>query len=268
MDMELFTNRITRNPLAHRKYLILEGPRAGWVMPGSMLRMQAAGFGDQMRLLEAALPINPTVAEGDTVVPLKMRESQVVEDTVVTVAGKAIRLQGGRYDDIFEWVVLPPGLPDQDKALFLLQIREHLVLHGYEEESRRRGWHSFWRDVNESAGFTLRPVPTTVQVRAKWRIGRMELGNFVRPERMADIIEGSDEFLMTHITTDHTVLLPNAAAECRCTDHARVHVPGVEATGGDSFAIMRDILRVGMKTRMELHSIEVRSVNCPYGQAL
>lgn len=267
MDMELFTNRVMRNPEAHRKYLILEGPRAGWVMIGSMLRTRTVGFREILE--EAVLPINPTVAIGDTVIPLKMHESRVQEQTVEAVETKFIRVGGDmRYRDITEWVVLPSELPLQDKELFLLQIREHLLLHGYEEEARRRGWHEFWKDVNEAAGFTLRPVPATVIVRAKWRVSRYDLANFVQPERMQEIQAMSDEFVLSHVTTDHTVLLPNLSAECRCREHARVHTLGSEVTTGPGFRQMSDLLMVGAKSRMELHSIEVRAINCPYGNTL
>lgn len=266
MDMELFMNRVTRNPEAHRKYLILEGPRAGWVLPGSMLRTQESNF--RINLLESVLPINPTVAVGDTVVPLRMNDSRVREQTVESVETKFIRVGPDmRYQDMAEWVVLPPDLPEQDKELFLLQIREHLLLHGYEEESRRRGWHQFWKDVNEAAGFTLRPVPATVILRAKWRVSKYDLPNFVQPERLNEIQSMSDEFVLSHVTTDHTVLLPNQSAECRCREHARVHVINAEVTNGASFRALSDLLMVGAKSRMDLHSVEVRAINCPYGQS-
>jgi hypothetical protein len=263
--MTLFTNRITRNPEAHRKYLILEGARAGWVLPSSMLLTEQRWFTGV--LFESVLAINPTVAVGDMVVPLKMHQSQVGEHRVQVVNPTHLRVEGDmRYEDITEWVVLPVNLPEQDKEVFLLQIREHLVLHGYEEEARNRGWHTFWREVNEAAGFTLRPVPTTVRLRAKWRVSHYDLANFVRPERLAEIQAMSDEFVLSHAVTDHTVLLPNMSAECRCADMAREHAVGTEATRGTSFRMFSDLLMVGAKARMELASIEVRQINCPYGQ--
>lgn len=264
MDLELFTNRITRNPEGHRKYLILEGARAGWVMPGGMLLTREQGFG--LILQESVIPINPVVSQGDRVLPLKMRESRAEEGIVASYDPKYITLNGWS-DRITEWVVLPPDLPEQDKELFLLQIREHLLLAGYEEESRRRGWHDFWRDVNESAGFVLRPVPATVIVRARWRVGRYDLANFVQPERMAEIVAMSDEVVLSHVTTDHTVLLPNLSADCRCREHARVLALNTEITSGPGFRQMSDLLTVGLKSRMDLHSVEVRAINCPYGQS-
>lgn len=264
MDMDLFTNRVTRNPEGSKKYLILEGARAGWVMPGGMLLTRTEGL--RQILTEAVLPINPVVSVGDTIIPLKMRESRVTSGVVTSVEPKYVIVEGWPVA-INEWVVLPEDLPEQDRYLFLLQIREHLLLAGYEEESRRRGWHDFWRDVNESAGFTLRPVPATVIVRAKWRVGRYDLANFVQPERLEEIKAMSDEFVLSHVTTDHTVLLPNLSAECRCREHARIHALNTEVTSGPGFRVMSDLLMVGLKSRMELHSVEVRAINCPYGQS-
>lgn len=265
MDMDYFPQRITRNPEGHRKYLILEGARAGWVVPGGMLLSNDEGF--RVTLRESALAINPTVSVGDTVLPLRMRESQVRESTVTHVDPKFIRVESMPYQDITEWVTLPPAIPEQAKELFLLQVREHLLLHGYEEEARRRGWHEFWKDVNEAAGFTMRPVPATVVLRAKWRVGRYDLANFIQPERMAEIVSMSDEFILSHAVTDHTVLLPNLSAECRCREHARLHALGTEVTSGPGFRQLSDLLTVGLKSRMELASVEVRAINCPYGQS-
>lgn len=269
METNAFHTRITRNPGPNRKYLILTGARAGWVMPGNMLltRAQATRY-DPVLLSEVVVPINPTVAVGDMVVPLKMRGSLVTEHRVTEVQGKAIRTEDRRGELFEEWVVIPEEVPAEDRALLLLQIREHLVLAGYEEESRRRGWYQFWKEVNESAGFILRPVPTVMSVRARWRVNRYELANFMQPDRLAEIVEASDEVILSHITTDHTILLPNVAAECRCADHARVHRVGAEVTSGDSYRAIHDILYVGFKTRMELHSVEVRSLNCALGRPI
>lgn len=267
MDVNHFRTRITRDPEPNRKYLILTGARTGWVMPGNMLLSTGErGSWGGVQLRETVVPINPTVNVGDRVVPLRMRESMVEERTVREAQPRFIRVEG-RNDMIEEWVVFPAALSDDDRALLRLQIREHLVLHGYEEESRRRGWQQFWRDVNESAGFTLRPVPSVMQVRAKWRVPRYEMENFLRPERMTDLTDNSDTVIMSHVITDHTILLPNTAAECRCSDHARVHRIGTEVTDGRSFRDLHDMLRVGFKQRIELHSVEVRQINCAFGMA-
>lgn len=269
MELEAFRTRITRNPEPNRKYLILEGARAGWVMPGNMLltRPQATRY-DPVYLRETVVPINPIVAVGDMVVPLQMRESLVTEHQVTEVVGKGIRTENRRGELFEEWAVIPESVPAEDRALFLLQIREHLLLAGYENESRRRGWYQIWKDVNESAGFILRPVPTVMAVRARWRVNRYELANFMQPDRLAEIVEASDEVVLSHVTTDHTILLPNVSAECRCADHARVHQVGQEVTNGDSYRAIHDILYTGFKTRMELHSVEVRSLNCALGRPI
>lgn len=266
MDLTLFDRRITRNPEAQRKYLILEGARVGWVLPGNMLLTRDGGY--DVYLTESVLPINPTVAVGDTVLPLHMRESQVQERVVTEVDSKFIRVDGIPGIEIDEWVVLPEALPQQDKDLFFLQIREHLVLHGYEENARRRGWFDFWKDVNEAAGFTLRPTPVTVSVRAKWRVNRMRLNAYIQPERLQEIESSSDAFVLAHVSTDHTVYLPSVSAECRCSDLARTHTLATEVTTGESYRVMAEALQAGMKARLELHSIEIRSISCPYGQAL
>src|SRR3990170_1335047 len=92
MDMDLFTNRVTRNPQGHLKYLILEGTRTGWVLPGNMLLTETRG--PNTLLTESALPINPAVGEGDTVVPLKMHESRVWEYRVQAVRTGSIQVDG------------------------------------------------------------------------------------------------------------------------------------------------------------------------------
>lgn len=270
MDLTLFRTRITQNPEPNRKYLILDGARAGWVMPGNMLLQtpRVMRF-DSDLLRENVVPINPIVAVGDMVVPLHMRNSVVTEHRVrELVDAKNIRVED-RHGEVFnEWVVLPEALPDEDRQLLLLQIREHLVLAGYEDEARRRGWGQFWKNVNDTAGFTLRPVPTVVNVRAKWRVSRYELGRFMQAERLAELVEASDQVVLSHITTDHTVMLPNVTAECRCGDHARVHQVGQEVTSGDSYRTISDILHVGFKTTLELASVEVRSLSCAFGTPL
>lgn len=266
MDATMFPEMTRRDPEPNRKYLILEGARAGWVMPGNMLLRNDEVFGGST-LSESVIPLNPTVAIGDRVLPLKMRNSLVEEGVVRLVESKFIQVEG-RYDSFDEWVRLPQNLPDEDRAILLLQIREHLVLAGYERESRRRGWHKFWKDVNEEAEFTPRPVPTYMRVRTRWRVSRYELGNFVVPERYNEIVEASDEFVMSHVTTDHTIMLPNVAAECRCAEHARVHRLGTEVTTGDSFRLVSEYLRVGMKARMELAGVEVREISCAFGNVV
>lgn len=266
MDLDLFDRRVTRNPEGQRKYLILEGARVGWVLPGNMLLVRESAY--DTYLSESVLPLNPTVAVGDTVLPLRMQESQVRERVVTEVNTETIRVDGIPGNDIEEWVVLPSALPQVDKDLFFLQVREHLVLHGYEENARRRGWFDFWRDVNESAGFVLRPTPVTVTVRAKWRINRMRLDSYIQPEKMQEILTGSDALVLAHVSTDHTVYLPSVSAECRCADLARTHVLATESTSGQSYQELAQILQTGMKSRLELHSVEVRSISCPYGQAV
>lgn len=266
MELTLFPGRITQNPEPNRKYLILDGARAGWVMPGNMLRAtpRVMRFDNDL-LQETVVPINPTVNVGDMVVPLKMRQSLVTEHAVREVVNeKHIRVED-RYDDFEDWIVLPPALPDNDRQLLLLQIREHLLLEGYEDEARRRGWGQFWRDVNDTAGFTLRPVPTIMQVRAKWRVSRYELGRFMQADRLAELVAASDQVVLSHITTDHTVSMPNVTAECRCGEHARVHRVGQEVTSGDSYRAISDILHTGFKTTLELASVEVRSLSCAFG---
>lgn len=267
MDLTLFRTRITQNPEPNRKYLILDGARAGWVMPGNMLlaapRIQRY---DPYLLRETVVPINPIVAVGDMVVPLHMRESLVTEHRVSEVVdSKNIRVEGRRGEAFNEWAVLPAALSDEDRQLMLLQIREHLLLAGYEEEARRRGWAQFWKNVNETAGFTLRPVPTVMQVRARWRVSRYELGRYMQAERLAEIVEASDAVVLSHITTDHTVMLPNVVAECRCGEHARMHRVGQEVTSGDSYRAISEILHTGFKTNLELASVEVRSMSCAFG---
>lgn len=266
MDVTLFDRRTTRNPEGQSKYLILEGARAGWVMPGNMLLTHEQGFATY--LTESVLPINPIVNVGDTVLPLHMHESRVQERVVTEVDPQFIRVDGMPGIEIKEWVLLPESLPRQDKDLFFLQIREHLTLAGYEENARRRGWFDYWKDVNASAGFILRPLPSTVLVRAKWRVNRGRLDAYIQPERMQEIVSSSDAFVVAHVTTDHTVYLPSVAAECRCVEHARVHPLNQEVTSGASYQTMAEILRTGMKSRLELHSIEVRAISCPYGQAV
>jgi hypothetical protein len=263
MDATMFAEMTRRNPEPNRRYLILDGPRAGWVMPGNMLLRNEELFTSDS-LSESVVPINPTVTVGDRVVPLKMRNSEVTEGVVRTVREKTVMVEG-RYDQFEEWVRLPQNMPDNDRHLLLLQIREHLLLEGYEKESRRRGWNKFWLDVNQSAGFTPRPVPTYMRVRTKWRISRYELGNFMVPEKYREIVEASDDFIMSHVTTDHTIMLANVAAECRCADHARVHRLGQEVTSGESFRLISDYLSRGMKSRMEMASVEVRELSCAYG---
>lgn len=269
MDLTLFDRRITRNPEGQSKYLILEGARVGWVLPGNMLLTRPTDMFDTSYLSESVLPVNPIVNVGDTVLPLHMYESQVRERVVTQVVdAKSIRVDGMPGVEIQEWVLIPESVPQADKEMFFLQIREHLVLYGYEENARRRGWFDYWKDVNEAAGFILRPVPATVLVRAKWRVNRGRLDSYIQPERMQEIMASSDAFVLAHVTTDHTVYLPSVAAECRCVEHARTHALNQEVTTGPSYQAMAQILRTGMKSRLELHSVEIRSISCPYGQVV
>jgi len=261
MDTSLFP-LVTRNPRKNLKYMILEGPRTGWVMPGSMLETRDTFTG--VDIIDRVMLINPAVEEGNQVVPLRMRDSIVAPDTVRAVQSKTITTanHAGPTD---EWVVLPENLPDQDRELFLLQIREHVVLREYERQTTRRGWGQYWKTVNEDAGFTLRPVPATMTVRAKWRVSRSMLDSYITADRLRDIVENSDQVVMSHVTTDHTIYLANHAAQCRCNEFARTHRVGQEATGGESFREIYDVISTGLKQRLELASIEVRAINCPLG---
>jgi len=266
MDVNLFP-LVRQNPDVHRKYLVLDGDRTGWVLPGSMLRTTQRDQWSPRRVTESAVMVNETVGPGDRIIPLKMHESQVRQrqvGEVITDPRIVVRDQEST-DTYDEWVRLPNEVVGDDLELLRYQIREHLLLAGYENESRNRGWHNYWRDVLEKADFVPRPVPTVLSVQAKWRLDSYSLGTMLAPDFYRDVQRASDGIALSTVTTQHTVLLPNHTAECTCTARATLYQKDQEINSGEQFNTIRDIVRVGMKDRMTLVSVLVRSVTCAYG---
>lgn len=266
MDTNIFP-LVRENPEPHRKYLVLEGERTGWVLPGNMLRTQQADRWSPNRVQEAAILVSPQVRPGERIIPLEMHESQVRERQVgeyITDPAVLVRDQDST-DTYADWVRIPDGLDGGDLELLRHQIREHLVLAGYEEQSRNRGWHNHWRNVLENAGFTPRPVPTVMSVQAKWRMDGYSLDTMLTPEFHRELRQASDGIALSTVTTTHAVLLPNTASECTCSARATLYQKDQEINSGQQFETIRDLVGVGMKSRLTLVSVLVRSVTCAYG---
>jgi hypothetical protein len=258
---------VATNPEPHQKYLVLTGERAGWVLPGNMLRTTQRDSWSARRITEPVVLVNTLARPDDQIIPLKMNESQVrVRRVGQVITEPRTRLRDRESTDVYDdWVALPGGIPDEDLELLRYQIREHLLLAGYERESQRRGWHDYWRRVLESAGFTPRPVPTVLSVQAKWRIDPYRLDTMLAADFYRDLQRGSEGIALSTVTTTHTVLLPNHTAECTCTARARLYQKDQEINAGEQFNTIRDAVRVGMKSQMNLVNVVVRSVTCAYG---
>ena len=268
MDTSIFP-LVSVNPEPHRKYMVLEGERTGWVVPGSMLRTQQADRWSPVRVLEPVILVNPQVRPGERIIPLKMRESQVRQRVVgayITDPRPLVTDQAST-ESYENWVHVPEELVGDDLELLRYQIREHLLLAGYEEESRRRGWYDYWRTVLRDAGVSARPVPTVLSVQAKWRLDGYTLDGMLTPDFFQELQRASDGIALSTVTTSHTVLLPNTTAECTCRDRAILYQKDQEIAAGEQFNTIRDIVRVGIKSRMALVNVVVRSVTCAYGHS-
>jgi len=268
MDTNVFP-LVGVNPDMHRKYLVLTGERAGWVVQGNMLRTEQEDRWSPTRVLEPVILVNPQVRPGDRIIPLKMDESQVQVRRVgeYITDPRALVSDQESTESYENWVRIPDGVEEEALELLRYQIREHLLLAGYEEQSRNRGWHRHWRDVLESSGFTPRPVPTVLSVQAKWRLDGYSLDSMLAPDFFRELQQGSEGIALSTVTTTHTVLLPNTTVECTCGARATLYRKDEEINAGPQYETIRDQVRVGMKSRMNLTSVLVRSVTCAYGHS-
>lgn len=255
---------LVREPLAYERYLILNGPRTGRVLPGNMITAREGLFA---RVAEEDITaVNPEVAVGDRIIPLRMAESRIDIKTVTRVVeqGKSIQAEG--YSDLDMWVRVAndDDIPALEREIFLLKVREDATLRGFESEAQRRDWSYDWTSVLSEAGFDRRAVPVILRVRAKWRVSAAQLAGMIQPETMAALRAGADEVVLSHITMDHTVYLPGTE-RCDCRNLRGTYAMGSDLTDGAPFRAVRSALLGPQKQRLELASINVRSIGCAYG---